>query len=371
MNIGYDAKRIFHNTTGLGNYSRDLVRIMAGFYPDNQYFLYNPKPAKVNRLEIKNNMIIRKPEGFISKKIPSVWRSKLILKDLLKDKIDIYHGLSGELPVGIDKTPIKSVVTIHDLIFLRLPELYKPIDRKIYTAKFKKACKTADKIVAISEQTKKDIVDFFKIPAEQIEVIYQGCHQVFKTLYLDKAKQEVKQKYNLPDEFILNVGTIEPRKNALTIVKAIKDTDFHLVLVGRKTPYASEIQKYIEENNMQNRIHFLEGLSLKELAIIYQSAKLFVYPSIYEGFGIPIIEALYSRIPVITNKNGVFSEAGGEFSYYLEDVYDVAEMKNLIEQIMKNPDAERIEKSHRWVQKFNDVVIADHWYNLYQNLMKK
>ncbi len=122
---------------------------------------------------------------------------------------------------------------------------------------------------------------------------------------------------------------------------------------------------------MQDRIHFLEGLSLKDLAIIYQSAKLFVYPSIYEGFGIPIIEAIYSKIPVITNKNGVFSEAGGEFSYYLEDVYDVAEMKNLIEQIMKYPDAERIEKSHRWVQKFNDVVIADHWYNLYQNLMKK
>ncbi len=368
MNIGYDAKRIFHNNTGLGNYSRDLVRILSSYYPDNQYFLYNPKPAKINRLEIKNNMIIRQPQGFISKKIPSLWRSKLIVNDLKKDKIKIYHGLSGELPVGIDKTPIKSVVTIHDLIFLRYPELYKPIDRKIYTQKFKKACQIADKIVAISEQTKKDIIDFFKIPAEQIDVIYQGCHQVFKTLYLDKAKQEVKQKYNLPDEFILNVGTIEPRKNAFTIVKAIKDTDYHLVLVGRKTPYASEIQKYIEENNMQNRIHFLEGLSLKEFAIIYQSAKLFVYPSIYEGFGIPIIEALFSKIPVITNKNGVFSEAGGEFSYYLEDVYNEFEMQDLIIKIYQNPDKERIDKAHRFAQKFDDDVIAKQWINLYKSL---
>ena len=368
MRIGYDAKRIFHNTTGLGNYSRDLVRILSSYYPDNQYFLYNPKPAKINRLEIKNNMIIRQPNGFISKKIPSVWRSKLIVNDLKKDKIDIYHGLSGELPLGIDKTPIKSVVTIHDLIFLRFPELYKPIDRKIYTQKFKKACQITDKIVAISEQTKKDIIDFFKIPAEQVDVIYQGCHQVFKTLYLDKAKQEIKQKYNLPDEFILNVGTIEPRKNAFTIVKAIKDTDYHLVLVGRKTPYASEIQKYIEENNMQDRIHFLEGLSLKELAIIYQLAKLFVYPSIYEGFGIPIIEALFSKITVITNKNGVFSEAGGKFSYYLEDVYNEFEMQDLIIKIYQNPDKERIDKAHRFAQKFDDDIIAEQWINLYKSL---
>ncbi len=368
MKIGYDAKRIFHNTTGLGNYSRDLVRILSSYYPDNQYYLYNPKTPKINRLQIKDNMIVRQPKGLINKKIPSLWRSKFIIKDLLKDQIQIYHGLSGELPFGIEKTSIKSVVTIHDLIFLRFPELYKPIDRKIYTQKFKNACQIADKIVAISKQTKEDLISFFNISPENIEVIYQGCHDVFKILYLNKTKQEVLKKYKLPEHFLLNVGTIEERKNAFSIVKAIKNTDYNLVLVGRKTPYAEKIIEFIKENNMQNRIFFLENLNIKELAIIYQSADLFIYPSIYEGFGIPIIEALYSKIPVITNKHGVFSESGGPYSYYLEDVYNTDEIKQMIDEAINYYYNERVEKSHRFVQKFNDDVLAENWINLYKSL---
>ncbi len=368
MKIGYDAKRIFHNTTGLGNYSRDLVRIMSAYYPDNEYILFNPKPAKIQRLEIKDNMQVVEPKAYFDRKLPFVWRSKTILKDLIKNNVDIYHGLSGELPFGIEKTPLKSVVTIHDLIFLHFPHLYKPIDRKIYNAKFKKACISADKIVAISQQTKKDIIKNYHIPDHKIEVIYQGCHQVFKTLYLDKTKKDILQKYHLPEKFILNVGTIEERKNAFTIVKAIKDTDIPLVIVGRKTLYANQIEKYVKANNMAGQVFFLEGLSLKELAVLYQSAKMFVYPSIYEGFGIPIIEALYSKIPVITNSKGVFSEAAGPHSFYLDNVLDVEEMKEKIKYLWQNDVKEQVEKSHRFVQKFNDNEIAAQWMNLYRTI---
>jgi len=369
MKIGYDAKRIFHNTTGLGNYSRDLVRIMAHYFPENKYYLYNPKKPKVNRLSIQPNMIVKQPETILSKFLPSLWRSKLITKDLQKDKIDIYHGLSAELPAGIKKTKIKSVVTIHDLIFQHFPELYKPIDRKIYFKKFLSAVQNADRIVAISEQTKADIVKFGNLAPGDIKVIYQGCHQVFKENYSPIEKQEVREKYNLPGEYILNVGTLEPRKNALSIVQAIKGTEYSLVLVGRKTGYAKLIEKYILENQMQKQVIFLEGLSLKELAMVYQMARMLVYPSIFEGFGIPIIEALYSKIPVITNKKGVFPEAAGPYSYYVNDVTDPLEIKEKIDEVWSKNNEENIRKSYDFVQKFNDDKIASQWMNLYQNLL--
>lgn len=133
MRIGFDAKRYFLNRTGLGNYSRDLVRILEEFYPDNSYIKYS---SKINGFWF-NSDSIKVPLGLLNNLLPSLWRNKWIVKDLIKDNIDIYHGLSGEIPQGLNKTTIKSIVTIHDLIFLKYPELYKPIDRLFYNKKSK------------------------------------------------------------------------------------------------------------------------------------------------------------------------------------------------------------------------------------------
>jgi len=369
MRIGFDAKRAFHNTTGLGNYSRDLIRIMATYYPENQYYLYNPKTPKINRLHLGTNMMIRQPISIIDKIFPSFWRSKGIIKNLKKDKLDIFHGLSGELPLKISKSGIKSVVTVHDLIFLRFPELYKPIDRKIYTAKFKSAIKNADVVVAISETTKQDIIHFFGTNENKIKVIYQGCHKAFKQNYSKEEKELLINKYHLPKKFILNVGTLEERKNAFTIIKALKNNDLHIVLVGRETNYTKQIHEFIKLYNMRNRVHFLQNLSLQELAILYQLSSVFVYPSIYEGFGIPIIEALYSKIPVITQQNGVFPEAGGTNSFYIQNPLDEKELLDKILQVYQQNNEEIIEKNWHFVQKFNDETIASQWQNLYKNLI--
>ena len=234
--IGYEAKRLFHNRTGLGNYSRDLVRILSSYYPKNSYFLYNPKKNKEilfnNDLD---NVFEKLPSTQFYKKYYNLWRQKGIINDLESDSINLFHGLSGEIPSGLRKKKIKSVVTIHDLIFMRYPHLYSFFDRKIHYYKFKKSAQNADIVIAISEQTKVDIVTFLKIPADKIKVIYQGCQAVFKQNYSITEKKEVVLKYNLPKEFILNVGTIEERKNALTIVKAIKNIDTKLVLIGKQT----------------------------------------------------------------------------------------------------------------------------------------
>ena len=370
MNIGFDAKRFFLNQTGLGNYSRDLLKILATFFSDDEYYVYNSKPKKIDRLSGFQNLIEKLPESAFWKKFSSIWRQGPILKQLKKDQIELYHGLSGEIPRGIEKSGIPSVVTIHDLIFVRYPELYSFFDRKIHFNKFKYAAEKADKVIAISEQTKNDIIAFLGIKASKIEVIYQGCHAVFKEEVSNQDKSEVKKKFNLPENFILNVGTIEERKNLLSIVKSIKELETHLVVIGRKTTYYQTVLKYIEDNRLSNRVHFLEGVDLKELATIYQMSDVFVYPSIFEGFGIPIIEALYSKTPVITSKGGVFPEAGGPDSCYI-DPSNTEEFSKAIENLL-NDEQKRTEMADRgftFVQKFNDDVIANEIKQLYRSIL--
>lgn len=366
--IGYDSKRLFHNKTGLGNYSRDLVKILASSYPKNSYFLYNPKKNKeILFNNVFENVFEKLPSSKLYKKYYNLWRQKGIVTDLEADSISIFHGLSGEIPSGLQKKSIKSIVTIHDLIFMRYPYLYSFFDRKIHYYKFRKSAKNADLIIAISEQTKADIITYLKIPANKIKVVYQGCQNVFKQIYSGEEKNEVILKYNLPEQFILNVGTIEERKNALTIVKAIRDVNTKLILIGKETAYSNKIKKYIKENNLEEKVIFLKGLSSKELAITYQLATIFVYPSIFEGFGIPIIEALFSKTPVITSNSGVFLEAAGSDSVFLNPK-DTDELKIKIEMLLNNKGLrdEICEKGYNFVQKFNDDIIAKEVMALYK-----
>ena len=368
MKIGFDAKRIFHNTTGLGNYSRDLVRVLDTFYPSNTYFLYNPKPKKVTRLQLTDSMKEVLPNSFFWKKFSSLWRQRAIIQQIKKDKIDLFHGLSGEIPRGLRKEGIKSVVTIHDLIFMRYPNLYSYFDRKIHLAKFKYAAEQADKIIAISEQTKEDIIYYLKVASSKIEVVYQGCSDVFKQQRTEQEKLALKKKYQLPEKFLLNVGTVEERKNALTIIKAIKNIETFLVIVGKKTKYYQQIKSYIETHNLKDKVLFLEGLTLDELSTLYQLAEIFIYPSIFEGFGIPIIEALYSKTPVITTNTGVFPEAGGPFSRYINP-YSVDELEKSICELLAITVSEKeeiVEKGYTFVQRFNDDVIAKSVMEVYE-----
>ena len=370
MKIGYEAKRVYHNKTGLGNYSRDLIRILANFYPNNEYYLYNPKHCKEKLFSYTSDAIIEKlPSSPFFKKFYNLWRQKGIISDLKKDKIEIFHGLSGEIPSGLKKYNIKSIVTIHDLIFVRYPKLYSFFDRKIHFYKFKKSAQNADLVIAISEQTKKDIVSFLKIPSHKIKVIYQTCQDVFKREYSLNEKEAIKNKYNLPDKFLLNVGTIEERKNTLAIIKAIKDLDTPLVLIGKETAYCDELRNFIEDYNMTERVIFFKVGNSKELAVIYQLSTIFIYPSIFEGFGIPIIEALYSKTPVITNIEGVFPEAGGPNSIYV-NISNTEEIKSNIQTLWddKKMRKEIAQKGFDFVQKFNDDAIANELISVYNNL---
>lgn len=293
-----------------------------------------------------------------------------VVNQMRGDGIELFHGLSGEIPRGLGRVKIRSVVTIHDLIFVRYPQWYSYFDRKIYFSKFQYAARHSDRIIAITEQTKQDVVSFLKVNPDKIDVVYQGCNAVFQQPQSGDEMESVVAKLGLPKQFILNVGTIERRKNILTVVKAMKNIDFPLVIVGRKTPYFDEVKQFVEHNNISNRVYFLQGLELFELAALYKRASVFVYPSIFEGFGIPIIEALYSKTPVISSTGSCFSEAGGEHSLYA-DYDDVAAFQHHIENVLNDSDLQQkmSEKGWAYAQKFNDENVVNSVMNVYKKVM--
>jgi glycosyltransferase involved in cell wall biosynthesis len=376
MTIGFDAKRVVQNNTGLGNYSRYIIEIVSEYYPDNDYLLFAPRKKENNRLKTilsRANISFVFPAG-ISKSLSSLWRMSGIKKDLKKNRVDIFHGLSNELPVGIEHTGIQSVVTVHDLIFLRYPHYYKWVDRSIYRWKFKRACKKADKIIAISECTKRDIISFFSIPEEKIEVIYQGCHPQFAEIVSRKKKQQIMEKYHLPSRFLLYIGSIESRKNLLLVVKALEKLpeDIHLVAIGKSTPYQEIVETYARKSGLQMRLHIKNDFPFEDLPSIYQLASVFIYPSFFEGFGIPVIEALMSRAPVIAATGSCLEEAGGQGSIYVNPNDDV-ELADRISEVLNNEIlAEKMAgQGVEYVKRFDAQNIAAGIMKIYQSLINQ
>ncbi|MDR0295255.1 MAG: glycosyltransferase family 4 protein [Prevotellaceae bacterium] len=372
MRIGFDAKRAFRNFTGLGNYSRATISILADYYPDNQYYLYTTpyKPHPLLSFADKANISICPPKGWL-KGLPSMWRYYGLGANFLSDKVKLFHGLAAELPAKLP-SKTRSVVTIHDLIFLRYPEYYKFIDRKIYTHKYRSACKRADLIIAISEQTKQDIINFFGIDEQKIRVIYQGCDSQFYKQVNDEEKSSVKELYQLPDDYVLYVGTIEERKNLLTLIKALEllPTALKLVVVGKPTPYFNTIRAYIRQHRLDERICFQHQAAFADLPTIYQQAKVLCYPSLFEGFGIPLLEALNSQVPLVAANCSSLPEAGGLGSLYVEPLNYEAMAEALRKAIEDEALRQKmIEAGVKYAANFREEHIAKNLWKVYQELM--
>lgn len=370
MNIGFDAKRAFHNFTGLGNYSRFILNALKKHYPSNNYHLFSPAfRDNKETISLIEGFHLHKAPGFLQLPVlKALWRSFFIGKEVKKQNIDIYHGLSNELPYWLPERT-KKIVTIHDLIFLRYPDLFPPIDRAIYKQKFKIACEKADKIIAISQQTKEDILQYFNVEKQKIEVIYQGCHPIFFREYSCEELKNIKKKYNLPSEYLLNVGTLEKRKNALLILKALKNGNINipLILIGKETTYTKVLKNYVTQNNLEGQVLFLHSVNFEDLPALYDLSLLFLYPSIFEGFGIPIIEALHRKKPVITSKGSCFSEAGGNLAEYINPNDEEELASKIKEMINSNGLNKQLLEDH--LVKFSDKKIADDYMNLYNRII--
>lgn len=374
MRIGFDAKRLYNNFTGLGNYSRTLVSNLHQYFPEDEYYLYTPK---INKETITLPFLNASAYTTHCHKgmFKHLWRTSFIKKDLKKDQIDIFHGLSHEIPINIDKTKTRSIVTIHDIIFLTFPDMYTTIDRAIYNYKFRYACRHADKIIAISQSTKQDIITYFGIPEEKIAVIYQAIQPTFYTLQATETAIATIQKYQLPSDYLLYVGSINSRKNLLNLVKSLsllpKDMQIPLVVVGNGRQYKEEILKYIHKTQLSNRVLFINNLrDPLELQAFYQMAKIFIYPSFYEGFGLPVTEALLSKVPVITSNRSSLPEAGGPASCYINPE-SPEEIAHAIQTVLSDEGKRQqmIEEGYLFAQQqFNVKLLTEQVHHLYHEI---
>jgi glycosyltransferase involved in cell wall biosynthesis len=379
MKIGFDGKRAFHNTTGLGNYSRTLIRGLATWYPEHEYYLFNPKPSRKFSKPVFPQVHEVLPAGLINKTFSSAWRSSWVKKDLEQLGIQLYHGLSHEIPHGIQHTAIPSVVTIHDLIFERYPEQFGKINVQIYRHKFKYACRNANRIIAISQQTKQDIIDWYGIREEKIDVCYQSCDPVFAEVIAESDKQRTRKRYNLPQQFFLYVGSIIDRKNLLGICQALHingNGSLPLVIIGDGRAYKQKVKEYIRDKGLSSQVIFLSetqpiGKDTRELATIYQLSTALVYPSSFEGFGIPVLEAMWSGVPVITSSVSCLPETGGEAALYVDPSSPEA-IAGAMKRIQDNEDLRRemILLGHRQAENFTLEKCTDEIMRVYKKMMK-
>ena len=401
MNIGFDAKRAAQNRTGLGNYSRFVIRILSEKFAGNQYHLYTPKPHRMPYLQeiptLKHLLLHFPPQGIWSR-IRSLWRVWGITKDIQKDGIHIFHGLSNELPLNIG-TPeqrkmkaggkgCKYIVTVHDLIFIHTPQYYHWIDRQIYNFKFRRACQCADRVIAVSEYTKQEIMHYYHTPESKIDVVYQGCDPVFSQEIEAGKLQEVKAKYQLPDKFVLYVGSIEERKNLMLVAKAMAELNrrngsqsilnqeqdqaaaaIHVVAVGRCTAYVDKIQDFLKAQGIEHLFHFFHQVPYADLPSFYKWAATFAYPSRIEGFGIPLLEAISSGVPAIGCTGSCLEEAGGPNSIYVNPD-DAQGMADAILRTCTDEDLRQhmISEGKKYALNFSDEKLSHDLMKVYENL---
>ena len=375
--IGFDAKRVVRNGTGLGNYGRTLVNDLTRVAPDDwQLRLYTPDAGRDSlrqQVTETERLSFVYPQHRPLKLQRSLWRIGSIVDDLRRDDVSLYHGLTGELPQGLRQAGIRSVVTIHDLIFMRHPEYYHWIDRKIYEWKFRVACREADRVIAISQRTKEDVMELGGVSADRIDVIYQSCSPRFAETVSQEQMETVRSRYGLSERFILSVGSIEERKNILLAVEALHHLpqNVHLVAVGRQTGYSRKVLKIAEERGLAGRVHFLHGVPDADLQALYQMAEVFVYPSRYEGFGIPIIEAIHSGLPVVAATGSCLEEAGGPDCLYV-DPDDAEELAAAVSQMLRGAEGreQRILRSREHVHRFEGCDVAGQVMDVYRRVLE-
>ncbi len=362
MRVGFDAKRLFLNNTGLGNYSRTLMKNLVRHHPEHEYILYTPtieRNAETEYFFNQQNIVIRKPE---QKSL--AWRSFGIKSMLLEDEIDIFHGLSNELPFGISNTGIKSVVTIHDVIFKRYPKQYPFLDRIIYHYKTKRAIQEATQILSISNQTTEDLVHYYGAPEEKISLIYQTCNESFTS--------QNGQRSHPTNDFFLYVGSVIERKNLLTVLKALKavsiDQRKKLIVVGGGKDYLQKCKKFVGNHDLSNWVEWKSSILNSQLVEYYKNAAALIYPSMYEGFGIPVLEAQFCGCPVITSNRSSLREVGGKAALLI-DPTDQGNVRWALESIINAKFKTNASDLEQHLDKFKAQRLSCQLIQMYESIL--
>ena len=362
MRIGFDAKRFFNNKTGLGSFSRNLINALIRDFPDHDYFLYTTKEPSIEYIDQfldMSNVKIRYPK----KTQRNYWRTRGILYDLVNDEIDIYHGLSNELPFGIHKTDIKSIVTIHDVLFKQFPQDYRLIDRMIYDWKSKYACQNADRVVAISEATRTVINSQYNTQSDKLSVIRQDIDSSFAEELKGIVQTQVLQDLQLNAGYLLFVGNDSRRKNLMTVLRSLKylKEQATLVLLLNSKNLNKECSEFILNEKLSNQIKSYSNITQEQLRVLYRNAKCLIYPSLGEGWGLPVDEALASGTKVLVPNYLPFTEIQNERKIFLKDPKDPVEIAQIVESIRSF----RADSVHEYI-----VSPVEKYFEVYRDLFK-
>ena len=341
--VGFEAKRAVSNMTGLGNYSRLVVEVLSQARPDWQFRLYAPRihdNPRLTPLLGQENVVLVAPDDDIWRHFSSAWRVYGgLTSQIRRDGVQLFHGLSNELPLDIKRAHIPSVVTIHDLIFRRFPSGYNSPDRAIYDYKFSHSARNATRVIAISECTKRDLVELYDIDPAKIDVVYQGCNPVFSQPVSPETILQARRRYKVSGNYFISVGTVEERKNQLLAVRALPylPSDLKLVIVGRPSKgYAAQVHAEIERLGVASRVIWLQNVGLEALPPLYAGALFSSYTSRYEGFGLPVIESINCGTPVIAATGSCLEEAGGPGAIYVNPD-DLEAYIAAVEKLLNDP----------------------------------
>jgi len=365
LKIGFDAKRLFNNNTGLGNYSRTLVRNLVENYPEHEYHLFTPKIGKhsFNDYFLSDRFVVHTPSAFQN---GNLWRSIKIPDIVKKFKLDIYHGLSHELPLIKLPSNCHSVCTFHDLIFELFPEQFSFIDNLFFRLKYRRSARNADLIIAISESTKADMLELYHLNSDKVKVVYQSYNQYFNT---SDVRPFEDRKY------FLFVGSLIQRKGVHLIIDAYLHHGDSLpaikIIGGGKGTYAKDLKEKVEKNNLSHKIQFIGSVSNEQLKNYYQNAIATLLPAIYEGFGIPIVESLATGTPVVISSYSSLPEAAGPGAEIMRDYTSNALYDAMMQMLNPGNWQDKSSRGHSYVTtQFDGNHLSNQLMHIYRDLLK-
>jgi len=373
LRVGFDAVRALRNSTGLGNYARRVLRGVLGAEAGVEGVLYSPAPPRREFAGLARSLGAEAHFAAGVWAVPgarSYWRSFRLGHTAAEHGIQLYHGLTHEIPRDLPRTGIPSVVSFLDLLWVRFPRLYRGPDRKSYEWRYRWSAEHAGAVVAVSRQTHNDLVELYGVDPARVTVIPPPADPRFSVAVPERDRREVLSRYGLPDRFLLSLGTLEPRKNQRTAISALARLDPRntppLVLIGRDGGSAAGLARLAEQLGVAERVIFCSNMRDDDLPAVMQSAALFLYPSLFEGFGLPIVEALGAGVPVIASEGGCFPEAGGPGTLYAPAT-DAVEWARLVERVLHDPVlAERMTAAGRvHAQGFDGGQLAQRMLALY------
>ncbi len=350
MRIGIDVSRLREEKRGVGHYLFNLLENISRLDKEDEFYLYSPRPIKFYPAQ-GGNWHYR----FGHLPLPgSFWFQTEGKRFIQKDKIDVFFGSCDILPLGLPKE-VKKVLVVHDLVFVLYPETMANYNRFVHKLFFAKSIKASDTIIAVSQATKRDIVKYFRVEPEKIFVIYEGVKEIFSPSEEEKILN-LRQRYDLLKPYILNVGTLEPKKNHITLLKAFArlKVDWDLVIIGKKGWKAEGFFSALKELRIDERVKILGYLPAEDLPLFYAGAEIFVFPSLYEGFGLPVLEAMACGTPVICSNVSSLPEVGGDAVLYFNPS-SVEELVSQIERLIgdSNLKEKLKEKGKKRAKEFN------------------